>query len=214
MFEKIGKKRVLTLVVLVVLVGALAGAHYGILQPQQAKLEKDLRRLRGEISQRETETQQLRDDFDRLDEVKFRYGEVLRFGFLGEQDRVFAQNKIKEIKELSGVLKARYQFEPVEIVSAPDLAMSQHNLLSSAIQIELEAFSDLEIYRFLYYLNYGFPGQVVITDFELERDKNITVPLMQSIGAGQATSLVKAEIELDWYTIAPISAEQQDGGAL
>jgi hypothetical protein len=203
MLEKIGRKRFMMLAVMALLVAALAGAHYGLLQPRQTKLAKQLRGTKANIAAKEKETQRLRADFEKLDEVKFRYNEILRYGFFGAQDRVFARNKIREIQNLSGVLAARYQIKPIEVEADETIEASQHKLLKSPIEMEIEAFSDVDVYKFIYYLEYGFPGRVVIRSINFQRKLDVTVPLLQSIGSGQPEKVVTADIDLDWYTVAP-----------
>ena len=203
MIAVLGIKRVLGLGVLVLLVAALAGAHYMVLLPHQEKVERELRGLKGEISTRRAEAQRLKDEFEKLDEVKFKYNELLRFGFFGDQDRVFARNQFNELQKQSNVISSRYEIKPVREEENRRLKEAGHKLLKSEIKLDVEAYDDIDIYNFVHLLNYGFPGRVAISNVDIRRIRDVTVPLLQGIGSGSSLPVVKAEIDLNWYTAVP-----------
>ena len=184
------------------LVVALAVAHYMVLLPHQDKVERQLRSTQSQISSRQAETQQLRDDFAALDSIKYRYNQLQNYGFVSDQDRILARTKINELRLKSGVLGARYEIKPVDIEKNQKIEEAGYNLLKSEIDFSIDAFDDVEIYKFIYLLNHGFPGQVSIRSIEIERKKDVTVPLLQSIGSGAKTPLVEGRIVANWFTIS------------
>ncbi|MEM6781495.1 MAG: hypothetical protein AAF569_06490 [Pseudomonadota bacterium] len=202
MIDVLGAKRLMGLLIMAGLVVALAAAHYMILLPRQEKVERELRTLENSISSRQGEIDQLRKDFAELDRVKFRYNELLRFGFVSDQDRIIARARINELKEASGVIATQYQIKPIQEEDNRKITEAGYKLLSSEIDFKIEAFDDVDIYRFIYLLNHGFPGHIDIESVDLKRIRDVSVPLLQSIGTGSQTPLVEARVVARWFTIS------------
>lgn len=212
MIEVLGFKRILGLAVLVGLVAALAGAHYLVLVPHREQQDRNLRSVKSEVEMRQQETQRMREEFSRLDHVKFKYNQLLKFGFFSDQDRVFAREKLNELQKFSKVINARYEIKPVEEEENRKINEAGHRLLKSQIHITLNAFDDIDVYRFLYLLNYGFPGQVSVTAVDVRRIRDVTAPVLQAVGSGSYAPIVEGKISLDWYTIAPKEKNEEGEG--
>ncbi len=211
MIDVLGAKRLLGLLVMAGLVVALALAHYMVLMPHKEKVERELRSLEGQISSRQAETQQLRDEFAALDSIKFRYNQLQSYGFVNEQDRIFARSKINELRDKSGILGVRYEIKPLREEESPKMQEAGYKLLKSEIDFTIDAFDDVEIYKFIYLLNHGFPGEVNIRAIDIARIRDVSVPLLKSIGSGARTPLASGHIIADWYTISE-NTEVEDNG--
>lgn len=190
------------LLVMAGLVAAMVGAHYMILLPHKESVERELRNLKSTIQTRRSETEQLRKEFAELDRVKFRYNQLLNYGFLSDQNRIFARAKINELKDTSGVIAARYEIKPVEKEENRKIEEAGHQLLKSEIVFTIDAFDDVDVYKFIYLLNHGFPGQISIDSIDIKRVRDVTVPLLQSIGTGARTPLVEGRVVAHWYSIS------------
>lgn len=211
MIDVLGVKRLLGLLVMAGLVIALAAAHYMVLMPHQEKVERELRSLEGQISTRQAETQQLRDEFAALDSIKFRYNQLQSYGFVGDQDRIFARSKINELRDKSGVLGVRYEIKPLQEEENQKIQEAGYKLLKSEIDFNIDAFDDVEIYKFIYLLNHGFPGEVNIRAINIARVRDVSVPLLQSIGSGAKTPLASGQVVVDWYTISENTEVDNNG---
>ena len=201
MMNVLGAGRILALAVIAGMVAFLGASYYFLLVPQQQKAERDVSKIEREVKQREAEIQSIREDFATLENVQERFETVSRFGFFSEQRRYDLQSAIKSVKDLSGVIAAQFEVQPVKEVENEKLQGIGYKLIKSDAVINVEAFSDVEAQRFVYYLNHGFPGQVLIKKMEIHRIRDVTQPLLRSIGNGEEIPLVEARIEFEWYTI-------------
>lgn len=201
MLNILGAKRVFGLLIMVLLVGGLAAAHYLFLVPEGEKTQRTLNAIKSEVSGRRDETERLRTEFQQLGEVKARYEQLSRFGFMNEQDRVFARGKMAELQKESGVIAARYEISPVEELKNERLEAAGYVLIKSQIKMEVDAFDDTDVFRFIHLLSSGFPGQATIKTIEIKRELDVTVPVLQGIGTGNSTPLVKAKIDVEWYSV-------------
>lgn len=204
MIQVLGIKRVVTIVVLVGVIAVLSGSYYFVVLPQQEKVERELRQVKSSISSARSNTDRLRRDFATLEQVKTRYAEIQQYGFFSDQNRVVARAKINEMKEESGVISARYTISASENEGDESLKTIGHDLMRSTIKFSVEAYDDVDVYRFIYLLNYGFPGMVDINRVVIERTRDVSAPLLRNIGTGSKTSLVNAQINADWFTVVPL----------
>ena len=91
---------------------------------------------------------------------------------------------------------------------------ANYKMVATDIQFDLEAIEDVDIYKFLYVLTYGFPGQVVVNDFTVSRDVEVTQPLLRRIGSGQSEPIVQSSVRISWYTMVPEDNDvtEENGG--
>jgi len=98
-------------------------------------------------------------------------------------------------------MNARYTIKPAKSLVTDKSKEAGHKILETDIDFTLDAIEDSDIYRFVYNLNYGFPGQIAINRFSISRDVAITQPLLRKIGTGGAEALVTGKLNVTWRTM-------------
>lgn len=209
MIEVLGIKRIIIIGVLVVTVSVLAAAHFLMVLPQQESAQRELKTIENNISSTRANIQKLQEDFATLGQVRSRFDAVKQYGFFFDQNRVIARSKINEMKTASGVLSAKYTMGAVEDFEDEKLKSVKYKLMQSPVKFNIQAYDDVDVYKFIYLLNYGFPGTVQIKMVTIERTLDVSSALLRNIGTGSKTPLVNAIIQADWYTVAPITVEDE-----
>lgn len=201
MIGLIGTKRLAILTVLLCLNGALGAGAYLYLIPGNAKLDRELRQIKSEISSKRTESDRFRQEFDEIQKEKGKFQSLEAQGFLSDQNRAIIQDRINVIQKYSRVLRLAYNIErsaAEEIDTARD---ANRVVIKSPVKFEVDAVDDMDVFSFLFLLENGFVGHTAITSFELERVLDLNDVTMRQIGSGVDTVLVKSSIRMDWKTL-------------
>ncbi len=202
MIAAIGYKKSLLIIVLAVLTGVLAFATYFIFQPKAADSQAELSTLQAQASTLQNEVDQMRQDFSQFDSKKAVFENISRMGFFNDQNRVMARERFDTLQKLSKIMSARYEIKPAKIFSQDIPLETGFVVMESPITITLTALDDIDIYRFIYYLNYGFPGHITINKLEIKRDGKVTPEVLKEIGQGNPPALITANMEMQWRTMA------------
>ncbi|PZQ43706.1 MAG: hypothetical protein DI551_11610 [Micavibrio aeruginosavorus] len=202
MIAKIGLKRTIFLTLLVVLLAGLFLSGEFIFKPKQQESEQKLNAMLSETTQLQSEVDKMRADFTLFQKQQGYFDVISRMGFFNDQDRVLARQRFDTMQRLSKIISARYEIKAANILTDEAAAETGYVLMESPITVELSAVDDLDIYRFIYYLNYGFPGHITINSLNIERKAEITPALLKQIGTGNPPEIVSAKMELDWRTMA------------
>lgn len=208
MIEKIGLKRSLLLFVLAGGLAALFAANEMLLKPKIEESQRELNTSMGELGRLQGEVTKMRADFETFETQKAFYDTISRMGFFNEQDRVLARERFDTMQKLSKIISARYEIKAANILTGETSPDTGFVVMESPITVELSAVDDLDVYRFLYYLNYGFPGHITINSLDIERKAEITPNVLKEIGTGNPPQIVSAKMELDWRTMARKEAIQ------
>lgn len=208
MIEKIGLKRSLLLFVLAGGLAALFAANEMLLKPKIEESQRELNTSMGELGRLQGEVTKMRADFETFETQKAFYDTISRMGFFNEQDRVLARERFDTMQKLSKIISARYEIKAANILTGETSPDTDFVVMESPITVELSAVDDLDVYRFLYYLNYGFPGHITINSLDIERKAEITPNVLKEIGTGNPPQIVSAKMELDWRTMARKEAIQ------
>lgn len=202
MIASIGYKRSLFILVLAVAVGVLAFASYFVFAPKVVSTQSELSTLQAQSSTLQGEVDQMRDSFAQFDKKKVVFEDISRMGFFNDQNRVLARERFETLQKLSKIISARYEIKAANVLSQDIPIETGFVVMESPISITLTALDDIDIYRFIYYLNYGFPGHVTINSLEILREGEITPEILKDIGTGNPPSLITATMELEWRTMA------------
>lgn len=201
MIGLIGTKRLVVLMVLLCLNGALGAGAYLYLIPQNANLNRELSQIRAEISSKRTESDRFRQEFDEIQKEKGKFQNLEAQGFLSDQNRAASQKRIDVIQKYSRVLRLAYNIErstAEEIDTARD---ANRVVIKSPVSFDIDAVDDMDVFSFLYLLENGFIGHTAVTSFELERVLDLNDVTMRQIGSGVDTVLVRSNIKVDWKTL-------------
>lgn len=202
MIASIGYKKSLLLLVLAGVLGVLVFLTYVVFQPKAASSEIELATLTAQSSTLQAEVDQMRQDFTQFDSKKAMFENISRMGFFNDQNRVLARERFDTLQKLSKIMSARYEIKPAKIYSQDIPLETGFVVMESPITITLTALDDLDIYRFVYYLNYGFPGHITIEKLDIKREGEITPEVLKEIGKGNPPALITATMEMQWRTMA------------
>ncbi len=202
MIASIGYKRFLLIVILAAGTGIFAFASYFVFAPKVESTTSELSTLQAQSSTLQGEIDQMRDSFAQFDKKKVVFEDISRMGFFNDQNRVLARERFDTLQKLSKIISARYEIRAANVLSQDIPIETGFVVMESPISITLTALDDIDIYRFIYYLNYGFPGHVTINSLNIERNGEVTPEVLKDIGTGNPPSLITATMELEWRTMA------------
>lgn len=200
--NKLGAKKTIVIATLLVIACILVGAEKFIFAPKAEETLNKLNAANSEIATLQTELDKMRADYEIFQKQKLFYESISKMGFFNDQDRVIARERFDTMQRLSKIISARYEIRAANVISDPSAAQTGFVVMESPIAVTLSAIDDLDIYRFIYYLNYGFPGHVAITSLSMERKTDITPSVLKQIGTGSPPEIISATLELDWRTMA------------
>lgn len=202
MIKDIGAKRAFLLLTLVVLLAGMVAISYLVLEPQTERSKQELNRVMGEKSTLQSEVDKMRADFVSFQKEKALFDTITKMGFFNDQDRVLARERFDTMQKLSKIISARYQIKAANIVADEGASAGDFVVMESPITVDLSAVDDLDVFRFVYYLNYGFPGHITINSLNMERKAEVTPTILKEIGTGSPPEIISAKLELDWRTMA------------
>ena len=202
MIAKIGAKRAL---ILVVLTGALAvffGSAEYIFKPQAQETQMQLDAAMNEKSQLQREIEKMQADFLLFEKQKGYFEAISKMGFFNDQDRVLARERFDTMQKLSKIISARYEIKAANLLTDESPPETGFVVMESPITVNLSAVDDIDVYRFIYYLNYSFPGHITINSIAMKREAEITPEVLKQLGTGNPPEVISAQLELDWRTMA------------
>ncbi len=203
MIQILGIKRVLGIMLLLALNGALAAGIYFYYMPQNVKLTRDLRTVRAQVSDKQVQTERLRTEFQQIQEQKARFEVLTAAGFFSDQSRVVARQRIEAIKDFTHVLKARYDIQAAQIETGQQADEAGYVILNSPVTIDVDALDDVDFYNFVYWIENAFPGHVSVTSFKVQRLMDVNDATLRQIGNGVPAVLIKGTVTFNWRTMIP-----------
>lgn len=200
--ETVGTKRIIILAVLLGLNVLLAAAVYLWLLPQQDFLTTRANSLKGQATGLRDDAIRMTTQLDTIQKLKESYEQMQAAGFFASQDRVDARDRIRAIQKYSRVLTASYDIKPVVIDGQGDkLKAAEQVILSTPIDISVEALDDVDLYNFAALIKSGFPGYVAIDSIDVTRIHDLDESALRGIGSGAPTPLINGKISFTWNTV-------------
>jgi len=205
MLKNIGFKRLASITVLLILAGILYVFYYHSLKPDLAESQQELKKVRTSISETRNNLAEIKNALESYENKKD------DFQALVDQVDFF---KLNAMKEASGLNSAVYSILPAEIITDERAKEASYNLIITRIELQLEALEENDIFRFLYLLNYGFPGFITVEEILIAREADVTQPVLRQIGASgkPLPTLVSARIVASWRTMTPDRSAPVTGG--
>jgi hypothetical protein len=202
MIRAIGFQRVVIILALIGACVAMEVFNYTIATPQKKKTTTELQSVQGKISSMRKDLEAMQTNMGIFEARRALFAEMQTKGMFGTQDRVEARDQVNTIQKASKVLNARYEVKPatLEAHDVPD--NFDYAVIKSDIRIALSAVDDTDIYRFIYFLNYAYPGHITIRDLAMSRTLKIDEYLLKEVGHGRAPAIVEGTLELEWRTLA------------
>ena len=135
MIKLLGFKRTLILGVMIA-INALLGLIYLFwASPQTAMLNTQLMGLRSEISNLQTGIQNTKSDMQMLEQNLPTYDNLIRDGFMQEQDRFVMSRALEEIKTKSHVQGFSFSVGDIREIANADAQLAEKSLMHTRIQI-------------------------------------------------------------------------------
>ncbi len=212
MIKILGIQRVAILAGLISLCLVLGGVTYGYLMPANLTAENKLRGLKSETSTIMEDLAKIDQEFAQLEDQREKFKALQDDGFFKDQDRFEAERVFKRTQQESGVVSATASISSGTIVDDENALKAEHKILKSDVKIEIDAANDFDVFRYVYLLDKYFPGHISIVSFKLSRDGELTGSVLRSIASGDDPVLVRAEVNLAWRTMIPMSLVEQKGG--
>lgn len=203
MIKAIGLNKVFLILLLAGFLAAMFMYGQYVLSPSLKKQQSQLSSGKGEISSITNNLNLLTSGLEKFEKQKDDFEKIRNLGFFNPQNRVEAKQIITAIQKESRLKVKTYSIKPAVTLSNKKSKDAGYKILRTDMGFNLEAIEDADIYKFFYILNYGFPGQVIINNFSMSRDMDITQPLLRKIGVGQSEAIIKADLSVSWQTIVP-----------
>lgn len=203
MIRILGIRRILTLVVLLGLNAVVAAGLYLYLLPEHAAKDRELKGLRGQISTKQSDIDRMQIEFDQLAEQQEQFDELREHGFFSAQGRREAEKVFQRIQQEAGVVSAVANIQAGAIEDNEEAMKAEHKILVSPVSIKISAMDDVDVFRYIYLVERFFPGHITVNKITLERQAEITGPILRSIASGTNPQLVTADIEAQWRTMIP-----------
>lgn len=201
MIGVLGIKRVIVLAALVAINVLLAASAYMYLAPEIIKKEREMRSVRGEVGTLRSDIDRMQVEFEQLEDQKAEFERLAADGFLRDQNRRQAELVFNTIQKRSGVTKATASVEPGSIEDNAEAQKAGHKVLSSPMQVQLQAVDDINVYNYLHLIEHYFPGHVEIEEVFIERKARVTGTILKAIAGGQNPTMVEADIKMVWKTL-------------
>ncbi|MCK5284749.1 MAG: hypothetical protein KAJ86_04100 [Alphaproteobacteria bacterium] len=203
MIKVLGIKRILIIVILLVANIVLAAVVYVYIDPEKANKERELQVIRGKNSGVQSDVIRLQIEFDQLEMQQDQFDALKKEGFLGTQDRRLAEQLFAKIGKEAGVIRSVASMQGGTIEDNDEAGKAFHKILRSPILVEIDAFDDVDVFRYIYLVEKFFPGHITIEYVNIERKGDVTGAVLRGIAGGKNPELVAANIEMIWRTMIP-----------
>ncbi len=201
MIKSIGFTKVFLIFLLGCFIAATAFYAYSIATPSLKKVDRKLRQSKTEIAEMTTNMNLLADELNNFEKQKDDFAKLQKLGFFDDQNRVKTRRMIQAMQKESRLLSAKFTVSPADRKFNKLSDDAGYDLLLTNMSFDLEAIEDSDIYKFVYLLNYGFPGQIKIDSLSIVKKGNVTQPVLRQIGVGEAQPLVTGQLNASWRTM-------------
>lgn len=212
MINIIGAKRIVVLLALVGLNVALSAFLYLYAVPENESTTNQIQTLRSKTISVQSDIDRMQMEFEQLGQQQDKFDSLKASGFFDLQDRGVAKDLMKSIQEESNVISAVANIKAGYIDENAEADKAGHFILVSPVDIQIKAFDDADIYRYLEIAQHKFPGLLTIEHLDINRIKDVNAPILRAIAAGANPELLEARIELFWTTMVPKAALAEGSG--
>jgi hypothetical protein len=203
MINILGVQRVIGIAILLVLNLVVGAAVFMYVMPEKQKTQTELRRTQSMVAAKRNEIERIKDEFVRINQRKLMFEDLQKMGFFGDQDRIEIKRRFEAIDVLTDVLRAKYKISEAGTEENEHTEKMNHVILNTPFYIEVEAIDDLDVFRFIYWIENGFSGHTAITNVKLERVADLDDATLRYIGTDDPKTMVKGSFEFDWRTLIP-----------
>jgi hypothetical protein len=175
------------------------------------------------VDGKRTEIISLRQEYADLQTYLKAFKELERRRFFEDQNRIEARRSLDQVVNMAGLIRANYEIKPAQVVSqvstggeaapeppaegtgapVPPPESGDHTLIGSEIEIEFEAYDDVQVYNFIKMMQDTFQGMIGLKELTIEPVEDFSQDLFLQIGNGAVIPLVKGKMTLYWYSMVP-----------
>ena len=214
MIQIIGLKRLIILFVFVVFNVVFGAAIYFYMIPESASLDQESIGLRGRVGTVQADIGRIQVEFDQLERQQEAFNFLKDKGFFSKQTRNEVKKLFSDIQDESKVLSAVVSVKSGSVVNYEEVEKANYAVLLSPIEVDIKAFSDVDIYTYLDMMSDLLPGHLSLDEVEIERTQDVTPALLRMISYGVDPEMITASVKLSWRTIIPQTEDISDGQSL
>ncbi len=203
MIEVIGLKRLIILVSLLLFNAALAASTYLYVIPESTDAEMKLKNVEKRVSRARNDLGKMQVEFDILEKQQDRFDALKKSGYFSTQVRSDAKELFKKIRGKSGVVSAVVNLGRGLTSDSFGVQKVKYKVLTSVIEVEIQAFDDADIYKYIALLKNEFPGDVTIDGLTINRARDINSAVLRAIASGGSPVLVSASLTASWSSLIP-----------
>lgn len=203
LMDIIGKKRFITLMVLLVIAGGLGFLWQQVLIPAGEDIEREKQTIESDRSRLQRELVELPVRYKTLLENEARYDALMQTDFISSQDRLSARSRINAVREASNLRGMTYAIAPLERVTDQSTQGLEGQLVRSRISVTMQGLSDIEMRDFVQNMQADFGGLIILRDAEFKREKEFSTDSLKELSEGKLTHFVSGKVTLEWYSIIP-----------
>ncbi len=210
MISVLGKRRVIVMAMLLLTLGGLGALQYLYMIPFLEDTDRKQRNISRQVSSVQNDITKLEVEFQQLEAQRDQYDILVQEGFFTDQNRRDATRALERIQSESGVISAVANVQPGEKLQHEAAREADHEILQSKVEIEIEALSDLSVFRYIHLLQDAFDGYLSFDSVVISRESNISSSILRGIASGQNPVLVTATLSLTWTTMLPIPEDDDE----
>jgi hypothetical protein len=203
MIDVIGTKRLSIILLLVALNVLMAVAGYLYLIPQEEDSVKRLRAVKSEVSAIQSNISTIQREFEELGVQQADFEKLKQTGFFNAQTRNEAKILFQTVQDESGVISALVTIKPGAVEENLEAQKAKHKILSSAIEVDIQAMDDTSIYKYISLIQQNFIGNLSIDVLEIRRMEEVTPLVLSEIAEGRDKAMVTAKLVFNWRTMIP-----------
>jgi len=203
MIEVIGFRRFVILISLVLTNIGLAALTYFYLVPESSEAEKRLSRVERNVRSAKGDLNRMQVEFEILERQQDRFDALKKAGYFSNQVRSDVRELLSKVRKEAGVISAVANVEKGKVSDSFGVSKVNYKVLTSMINVSIEAFDDADVYRYVDLLQRRFPGDVTIDSLSIRRSKDVSSVVLRAIASGRGPSLVSASLTASWSTLIP-----------
>lgn len=214
LIDIIGKKRFITLVTMLLVVGGLAFLWQQILLPAGEDIEREKQTIESDRSRMQRELVDMPIRYKTLQDNEKRYDDLLKGDFISLQDRLGARARIDAVREASSLWGMTYAIAPLERITDQTTQGLEGQLVRSRLTVSMQGLSDIEMRDFIRNMQHDFGGLVILRGAEFKREKDVSVENLQALAEGKSSNFVSGKVTLEWYSVTPPVTNAATEGAM
>ncbi|GEM_PF-5205803 len=196
-----------------IILGILLGANVGLyvfsqvlFAPQMEKATKELSKVKRQSSRYQKDLNAIKNDFDALGGQQEIFNKLTEKKFFGDVSMPVQLEALDLISQQTGV-------DALVKVSAPrEMKLSGMDrvdwvMVKREIVIDIKAFDDVDIYRYLDRLQRELPGYLKLKDVSIRRTADYSADMLREIIRGKFPDIVTASLNYDWYLMKATNAQ-------